>query len=185
MGVKTIIPGIHTLKNFLRVKQNEETVFIAPITNELELEPGDVAYVNEPCKVTDIKWKDPSGSEHEGMLVIYTATGDRVVLSEDGKPASITYDNLSYMGDLKNIPAYNMKKEYIRGYIHVSNSEAIPIWNLTYNDVRKMGYDSMEDLIHSWDSANGKGDKWTDCPLIYRVACTVRRLSHGFAENAC
>lgn len=178
---RSIVPGKNTIKNLLRHNKYEETVVIAPLFINAGLNKGEVAIIKEPCTVTDIKWEGKHGNEMEGKLIVYSLTKDSIIVTDkDCDEGEVNHSSLTYMGDPKSVAAVDMDEEMSRRCIIVNKTSIIPIWDLTYRDVKMLGFNSMEDLIDSWDAEFTKpGEKWNDCPPIYKIECCV---TPGFAS---
>ena len=182
MEVKTIIPAAHMLQNIVKEGGKKEFVCLMPFRfakdgeNRLtpEIAPGDIALVLEDYIETDIKW-EKGGKEISGHLVEYCSTGDRYIFSDKGmiKPGDVSHETLTYFGSRKNIPAVQMSPMIARKHILVSGIKVMKLWDVTFNDVVNMGYNTMEELANSWNSMVGKGNKWNDNPTVCRIAYKV------------
>ena len=182
MIVKTIVPAAHMLQNIVRAENTKELVCLMPFrfaregSDHLtpEIAPGDVARVMEDSLVTDIKW-ETKGVETSGHLVEYCATGDRYRFTDEGVTTAdlAPYDVLTYFGSPKRIPAVQMCPKFTRKHLIISNVKVMKLWDVSFNDVIKMGYGTMEELANSWNSISGKGNKWNDNPTVCRITYKV------------
>jgi len=123
---------------------------------------GDILWVKETFSYVDFCGDDNG--------YVYKA-------SENGKNWSQNTENWKWK------PALFFPKEAARLFLKISNIKLEPLQDITEEEARKEGFDSLSAFLELWDKIAKKGSKFQDNPAVYAYDFVIDDLKYNDYER--